>query len=61
MGVAQTFAGMARVIAPLLATTTYQRFGPSSPFFVAGFVVALVGVLAFRIVTPPRPASTQPA
>jgi multidrug resistance protein len=59
MGVAQTFAGIARVIAPLLATTSYQRFGESSPFFVAGLIVAGVGVLAFRIESVPRPATGQ--
>jgi len=59
MGVAQTFAGVARVIAPLLATSSYQRFGRSSPFFVAGFIVAIVGVLAFRIVAVPKPAGAE--
>ncbi len=60
MGVAQTFAGIARVIAPLVATSAYQRFGPPTPFYIAGGIVALVGVLAFRVVTPvagqPTPA-----
>lgn len=60
MGVAQTFAGIARVIAPLVATSAYQRFGPPTPFYIAGGIVALVGVLAFRVVPPvagqPTPA-----
>ncbi|HEX9894485.1 MAG TPA: MFS transporter [Gemmatimonadales bacterium] len=60
MGVAQTFAGIARVIAPLVATSAYQRFGPPTPFYIAGGIVALVGVLAFRVVAPtvaqPTPA-----
>lgn len=60
MGVAQTFAGIARVIAPLVATSAYQRFGPPTPFYIAGGVVALVGVLAFRI-GPPVPAQPTPA
>lgn len=54
MGVAQTFAGLARVIAPLIATVAYQRIGIGSPFLVAGAIVAFVGVLAFRM---PRPVA----
>jgi len=57
MGVAQTFAGIARVIAPLVATSAYQRFGPPTPFYIAGGIVAMVGVLAFRVV---QPVSAQP-
>lgn len=48
MGVAQAFAGMARVVAPLFANSAFQRLGISSPFLLAGSIVALVGVLAFR-------------
>jgi len=59
MGVAQTFAGLARVIAPLVATVAYQRIGIGSPFIVAGIIVALVGVLAYRIAAPPRLASEE--
>lgn len=58
MGVAQTFAGIARVIAPLIATSAYQRFGTTSPFLVAAIIVALVGVLAFRVEHVPRPMTT---
>jgi MFS family permease len=60
MGVAQTFAGLARVVAPLLATTAFQRLGHGWPFYLAGAFVALVGLMAFqvnaerRIVTEPR-------
>jgi predicted MFS family arabinose efflux permease len=49
MGVAQTFAGLARVVAPLLATAAFQRLGHAWPFYLAGGCVALVGVLAFQI------------
>lgn len=59
MGVAQTFAGVARVVAPLIATSAFQRFGPAMPFYVAGIIVAGVGVLAFHlpasVPTPARP------
>jgi predicted MFS family arabinose efflux permease len=53
MGVAQTFAGLARVVAPLFATSVYQRFGDSMPFVLGGLIVAGVGVLAFRLPAPP--------
>lgn len=49
MGVAQTFAAISRVIAPLIATSAFQRFGIGAPFYLAGSIVALVGVLAFRL------------
>jgi MFS family permease len=49
MGVAQTFAGLARVVAPLLSTTIFQRVGHAWPFYVAGGVVALAGVLTLQI------------
>jgi MFS family permease len=62
MGVAQTFAGIARVVAPVIATSAFQRFGDSMPFFVAAAIVAGVGVLAFRLPDPaaarPRPAQS---
>ena len=53
MGVAQTFAGLSRVVAPLIATSAFQRLGPPSPFYIAGGIVALVGVLAFRLAPDP--------
>jgi multidrug resistance protein len=49
MGVAQTFAGLARVGAPLLATTAFQRLGHGWPFYLAGGFVALVGIMAFQV------------
>jgi multidrug resistance protein len=49
MGVAQTFAGLARVAAPLLATMAFQRLGHGWPFILAGGCVAVVGILAFRV------------
>jgi MFS family permease len=49
MGAAQTFAGVARVLAPLMATSAFQRFGSPAPFYLAGVIVMLVGVLAFRL------------
>jgi multidrug resistance protein len=49
MGVAQTFAGLARVVAPLMATTIFQRLGHAWPFYVAGGVVALAGMLTLQV------------
>jgi multidrug resistance protein len=49
MGVAQTFAGLARVAAPLLATMAFQRLGHGAPFYLGGTCVAVAGVLAFQI------------
>jgi MFS family permease len=60
MGVAQTFGGIARVAAPLIATSAFQRFGSGMPFYLAAIVVAGVGVLAFRLpATVARPVETQ--
>ena len=53
MGVAQTFAGLARVAAPLLATAAFQRLGHAWPFYLAGVCVAIVGVLAFQVSAEP--------
>lgn len=49
MGVAQTFSGLARVVAPLLATAAFQRLGHGWPFYIAGGYVSLVGLMAFRM------------
>ena len=43
-----------------VATSAYQRFGPPTPFYIAGGIVALVGVLAFRVI-PPVAAQPTPA
>ena len=56
MGVAQTFAGLARVAAPILATIAFQRLGHGSPYYGAGVLVALVGIMAFQIEVHPRVA-----
>jgi multidrug resistance protein len=57
MGVAQTFAGLARVAAPLLATAAFQRLGHGAPFYLAGACVAIVGLLAFQIQISPSVAA----
>jgi len=49
MGVAQTFGGISRVIAPIAATTLFQRIGHASPFYVAAAIVGLVSLLAVGV------------
>jgi multidrug resistance protein len=56
LGVAQTFAGLARVLAPVLATIAFQRLGHGWPFYVAAGYVALVGIMAFQVDVQPRAA-----
>ncbi|MEA2713454.1 MAG: transporter, family, multidrug resistance protein [Gemmatimonadales bacterium] len=56
MGVAQTFAGLARVMAPVLATIAFQRLGHGWPFYGAGILVGLVGIMAFQVEVQPRVA-----
>lgn len=60
MGSAQTFAGIARVIAPILATRAFQDYGHNWPFYMAAATVALASLLAFRLgrVGDPQPAGT---
>ena len=53
MGVAQTFAGIARVIAPLFATKVFQDFGHGWPFMASAALVLLVGLLAIRVEPAP--------
>jgi MFS family permease len=53
MGVAQSFAGLARVAAPLLATMAFQRLGHGAPFYLAGGCMAVAGLLAFQIPAGP--------
>ena len=56
MGVAQTFAGLARVVAPMVATTRLPAMGHGWPFYLAGGVVALAGMLTLQI---PRGPGTR--
>jgi len=59
MGVAQTFAGLARVVAPLLATMIFQRLGHGWPFYAAGGVVALAGFLTLQLPRESRVTATR--
>ena len=55
MGVAQTFAGIARVIAPIFGTIAFQRLGPDWPFWLGGLTMLAVSGVAFRFVRPAEP------
>jgi len=56
MGVAQTFAGVARIIAPIAGTVAFQRIGVDAPFLIAGVTMLGVALLSWRFVRPPVPA-----
>ncbi|MBI4472165.1 MAG: MFS transporter [Acidobacteria bacterium] len=49
MGIAQTFAGLSRVIAPVISTNLFQRLGHTAPFYFAATVVGLVSLLALHL------------
>lgn len=49
MGIAQTFAGISRVAAPLLSTSLFQRISHGTPFYFAAAFVGLVSLLAFQV------------
>jgi MFS family permease len=49
MGVAQTFAGIARVIAPVVSTGLFQMSGHGTPFFVASGIVVLASILVLKV------------
>ncbi len=54
MGVAQTFGGVSRVVAPLMATAAFE-VNVWFPFVLGAIIVAVVTVMAFRVpVVPPR-------
>src|SRR5215510_2064198 len=55
MGIAQTFAGISRVVAPVLSTNLFQRVGHGMPFYFAASFVGLVSLLAFQVEAQPAP------
>ncbi|HEX5386359.1 MAG TPA: MFS transporter [Gemmatimonadales bacterium] len=59
MGVAQTFAGLSRVVAPLVATAAFERLGHASPFYMAAGFIVLMSLLVFRVGV--QPAGMKPA
>lgn len=59
MGVAQTYAGIARVVAPILGSIVFQRVGHQWPFVAAAGMMALVSLLAFKIEGLPAPPTGE--
>jgi multidrug resistance protein len=54
MGVAQTFGGVSRVAAPLMATAAFE-INIWAPFVLAAGIVGIAMIMAFRVaVVPPR-------
>ena len=49
MGIAQTFAGVSRVLAPLVSTALFQRISHGMPFYFAAGFVGLVSLLALQV------------
>jgi multidrug resistance protein len=49
MGIAQSFAGVSRLIAPVTATALFQYLGEAAPFFFAAAVVTGASALAFSL------------
>jgi MFS family permease len=58
MGVQQAFGGVARVAGPMWSTPAFQLLGPAFPFLIAAGIVAVTGVLAFRV--PVKGAAALP-
>ncbi|HEU4763551.1 MAG TPA: hypothetical protein VFS28_02790, partial [Gemmatimonadales bacterium] len=59
--VAQTFAGVARVIAPFLSTAAFQLIGHAWSFVLAAALIGVVSILAIRLdVAAPPPATPAP-
>lgn len=59
MGVAQTFAGIARVLGPFVGTAVFQHIGIGSPFILGGCIVGCVSWATFNFVpSVPRPVET---
>lgn len=64
LGVQQAFGAVARIIAPIWSTAAFGALGAGVPFYIAGAVVAVVGVLAFGVrpaaeLRPPQPVTTR--
>ena len=49
MGIAQTYGGVARMLAPPMATAAFENISHQAPFYLGGAIVALVSIMAFRI------------
>ncbi len=61
MGTAQTFAGAARIIAPIISTGLFQRYSHPTPFLVAAGLVVLASFLVVRVDPAAPMEQTTPA
>jgi len=59
MGIAQTFAGLSRVTAPLLSTTLFQKISHTMPFYFAASFVGVVSLLALHVEARPAPETVR--
>jgi MFS family permease len=59
MGIAQTFAGVSRVVAPILSTSLFQKVSHGMPFYFAATFVGLVSLLAFQVDRRPAPEAVR--
>ena len=58
MGTAQTFAGISRLVAPVLSTAMFEHISQSTPFFFAAGIVCVGSLLAGRL--PSATPAPQP-
>jgi hypothetical protein len=60
MGIAQTAAGISRLIAPVSSTALFEHIGRASPFFFAAAMVGAGSLLSTRL-RPERAAAAESA
>lgn len=61
MGVQQAYGGVARLIGPIWAGYTFQRFGPGAPFWIASGLAIVTLVFASGLAQPRRSEVAVPA
>jgi multidrug resistance protein len=59
MGTAQTFAGISRLVAPVLSTAMFERVSQTAPFFFAAGIICVGSLLAGRLPTATPAAQAQ--
>ena len=59
MGTAQTFAGISRLVAPVLSTAMFEHISQATPFFFAAAVICVGSLMAGRL--PSAQAASQAA
>lgn len=59
MGIAQTFAGISRVAAPVFSTALFQKISHGMPFYMAATFVGIVSLLALQVEGRPAPEAVH--